>query len=285
MRTDRSRRVRLATLMVALLALGGPTAGPAAAQSPSPLAAGIANLTRPLTIEELDETRIAVGMTGDQAVVVAEATISTDQVDPDPACDPASTACPYGRLIGLATDDVVEVIARADVAAQFPEGVTGSLALSLVGWDVELLGTLTQTGAYTVPVSPEGFADQETMEPGTLVAVDGWLQLLGWGVPCPPPAAGLTDDSPFVRCPGGWITPDDATPPESDSSISLQPPGFGIPVQPTAYEDFAPDAQPPTAHVAPPRRAVYLLKRVANPAPDVGSPFGWLVIARLDTIE
>lgn len=281
MLTQGSRRAILAGLAAALVAI----AGPVAAQSPSPPSAGIANLTRPLRIEEFDAVRVAVAMTGDQAVVVATVTVSTARVDADSACDPSSTACPYGRLLGLATDDVVEVLARGDVADQFPDGISGRLALSLVGSGVELLGVLTQTGAYTVPISAEGLRDQGEMEPGTLIAVDGWLVVLGWGIPCPGPPGDLNADSPFVRCPGGWITPVADAPQGDDSSIPMRPTGFGIPVQATAYDAFAPDPQPATPHATPPRRAVYLLKLVANPFPDFGDDFGWQVIARLDTID
>lgn len=278
----------LAAVLPAILCV----AQPVVAQSPSPGGEPLANVGRPLSITELEETRTAVGMTGDQAVVVADVTAVPDPPPSAPTCDPVTTACPFGRLVGLSGDDVVEVTARADATVGLPAGITGSLVLSLVGSDVELLGALTQLGGYTVPMDQASFAGADSSAVGTLIAVDGWLQVLGWGVPCPAPRGGRTGDSPFVRCPAGWITAQPFVPGNTDNP-AMEPPGFGVPVQASAYATFAPDpvrapgrASPPLPGAAgTPQRGIYLLRHVANPIAGGVPAVGWLVIARLDTID
>jgi len=285
----------MGSLTTVLMATGGASAlaaSPPASLVPGPASgAPFANTQRPLTITELDATRTAVGMTGDHATVVADATVTPYASSPDPSCDAGVSACPFGQLVDPATDDAINVDARASVATRLDEGVPigGVLAFALDGSRLELLGSVSSTsaGSYLVPVDDAGMAAAGALPAGSLIAVDGWLEELGWGVPCPQaPDPNATQDLPFVRCPGGWITPDLFIPTHSDTNAALQPAGFGVPVQATAYGDFAPDPQPVKADFAtPPRHAVYLLRRVADPTPAADPALGWQVIGRLDAIQ
>lgn len=120
---------------------------------------------------------------------------------------------------------------------------------------------------------------------GRLLAVEGWLGVLGWGVPCPAPPGKLGRQgtaSPFVRCPGGWIGADEAS--LRAGRYDTAPPRFAIPVQAAAYALFAPEPGSVEEGATPPRRAVYLLRRVANPEPEFGDAMGWRVIGRLDPV-
>ncbi len=70
----------------------------------------------------------------------------------------------------------------------------------------------------------------------------GWFSRLASPQPCPevPDALDPNDaggrSSPFVRCPGGWLTTDPVT--EVDSGDATAPLSFGIPVQYGALERF-----------------------------------------------
>jgi hypothetical protein len=127
----------------------------------------------------------------------------------------------------------------------------------------------------------------DTANAGQLMAVEGWLTALGWGIPCPAPppklfGQGAPADSPFVRCPGGWIIPEDAPPEQAPGTGALAPTGFGIPVQASAYADFAPDPGAIADYQAPPRHGTYLLRHVGIRG---GRPTGWQVVGRLDPID
>lgn len=281
-------------------ARGTDPASPAPSALPSPVASPSgdplspsANTARPLTFDELIALHTSLALRGGTATVVAVASIaraaSLARIDCGRSAARGATKeiCTFGVLMSPGgSPGTIEVQARRSVAALFPgDGapVTGRLAFAVDGPRLQLLGPVAApTGGYQVSADAVAMAQADALPIGRLIAVDGWLGVLALGISCPgyPGILGTQGTaSPFVRCPAGWITADDAVP----DNVSLEPPGFGIPVQADAYESFAPDPLPADEHGArPPREAVYLLRHVANPEPTVGAATGWLVIGRLD---
>jgi hypothetical protein len=255
----------------------------------------VANSGRPLTTREL--LGVAKGsVSGPDVTAVADVTILRDVPIRWPACTPGSAAtrgCGFGVLAGTHGTPTSKLVFAADaVAALFPQDtspVSGALAFTVAGGGLRLEGAVAsaEDGAYLTPITEDGIAGAEDLPIGALIAVDGWLEVLGWGVPCPmaPGVLGREGmDSPFVRCPGGWITRIDAPPADAPGTVTMHPDAPAIPVQASAYETFAPDAQPLETRQVTPIHATYLLRRVPNPEPGATPAAGWLVVGRLDPI-
>jgi hypothetical protein len=224
---------------------------------------------------------------GDPAVtVVAAATIETCSGRRCPACL-RTDACPIGSVVG-GLGRAAEVFAGPAVRDLYQR--SGPSIEGPLGFRVGDAG-LTFLGRYvpgpdggTWPLTTDAAAAaSDQVNAGELIAVEGWLVTLGWGVPCPAPRPDLRGDpadSPFVRCPAGWILADPTLPKDGPASIALEPAGFAIPVQYGAYERFAPEpVLKPEGFRVVPRLGTYLVRHVA---PDFGRPTGWQVVGRLD---
>jgi hypothetical protein len=312
----------LAGLSVIVLAIGsasavgaaqpeGPPRASASPTPPTPSASGSASPAPsgsttylvpdpsadvPLTTEQLIAVRARTAATGETRTVVAATSVARDVPIRAPACLPrdTDTPCFFGVLDPApGASRIILVWATPAVAERFRGGdepVDGVLAFELAGPDLRLLGRVafaTPEATHPIPVDEPSMERADLVPEGRLLAVEGWLGVLGWGVPCPmsPGVLGRQGmESPFVRCPAGWITADGAVPEAVPGRVTITPPGFGIPVQAAAYERFAPDPGLAQSGATPPRLAVYLLQRVANPEPEVGDPMGWQVIGRLDPV-
>ncbi|MFN8623554.1 MAG: hypothetical protein U0869_22675 [Chloroflexota bacterium] len=270
-----------------------PTADlPAASPSPSVDPSIAANTGRPLTTDEL-VALVAATVDGPPIAAVADVTILRDLRRLGyGACDP-SLGCTYGELVGAdGTTVAMDVLATDAVASAFPDDrspLTGTFAFTAAGGGLGLDGPFTATAGatYLTPITDEAIGAAESTPVGTLIAVDGWLEVLGWGVPCPqaPGAIGeLGDDTPFSRCPGGWITATQQESHDTEQSISLTADAPAIPVQANAYADFAPGADLLSLPMTP-VRGTYLLRRVANPESGATPVAGWQVIGRLDPVD
>ena len=284
---------------VCLVAAGGaPVLGADVAASqapssvPSPVPVAVTNTQRPLTLDELLAVLDDSATTGKPITVTADVTVRRDIAIGVPVCPPRvarTNGCVFGFLdVRPAEGPVIPVLATTPVASLFADGdePDGELAFEVGDSQLRLLGRVEQpAGTYSVPVTAAAMTTADALPLGALIAVDGWLGLLGWRLPCPAPATWLTGpamDSPFVRCPGGWITPTADVPLTTPGSVPMQPDGFAIPVQASAYEAYAPDPASMDTSSPAPRHAVYLLEHVADPEPSVDPRTGWLVVGRLD---
>ncbi len=185
------------------------------------------NAERPLTHEELltirgERERFSTwGFT----TLVAETVLERDQ--PLRAGDEWSGEGPaFGALprAGAHPGDPL-VLASKAVSARYPADgspVTGLLAMSDSRTDaLRLEGTVEMpAGTYLTPIETSTIAAADALPVGALIVVRGWLSSLAPSGACPdvPRALDPNDtggrDSPFVRCPGGWLTADEVT--ESD---------------------------------------------------------------------
>ncbi len=268
---------------ISVTGLGCDEASPSHRAGPSVAADAVGSLTA-------DDLVALVGdrHPGDAPVtVVAEASVLRDIAHDGSDCEPAMTAstCRFGVLGGVGSDQPVAVIADPVVAELYQRSgpsIEGLLGFTIDDDGLHFLGRVVPAPeGGTWPVTADVMAvAADHVNAGQLVAVEGWLTVLGWGVPCPAPPPGTRDaaDSPFVRCPAGWILPDADLPDQGPGMTSLQPSGFGIPVQYGAYQRFAPDAAEPVDFMAPPRLGTYLLRHVAR---DGGPPTAWQVAGRL----
>ena len=241
----------------------------------------------------LDELVALLDVMDAPATVVADVTVRRDVVvagGPCPRRIARITGCRFGFLDGP-SDTWIPVIATTRVAAGLREGVdpSGPLVFQVDRDQLRLLGALTQpTDTYTVPATEDAMASADGLPLDDLIAVDGWLGVLLSGLRCPgyPGVLGrMGEASPFVRCPGGWISAGDTTPDMTSGTIRTEPEVFAIPVQAAAYEAFAPDPGEATDGTTPPRHATYLLRHVGNPESSVRPLMGWLVIGRLDAVD
>jgi hypothetical protein len=290
--------VRAIASALAVLLLLGTEATSATSPLPSVTAtSGVAleaapNVDRALTTAELLALRVELAPVRPPVTVVADATILRDTGIPGAACLPElQSLCGIGQLsaTGGARPVVFAAAAVLDHYQRAGDRIEGRLAFQLERDRLEFLGrvVLPDGGPLVQPATEDTMAWAQTANAGRLVAVEGWLTALGWGIPCraPPPklfGEGDPADSPFVRCPGGWITPDDALPEQAPGTGALAPTGFGIPVQASACADFAPDPGAIVDYQAPPRQGVYLLRHIGIRA---GRPTGWQVVGRLDPID
>ena len=308
----------MAALVAALLFPGGvaaadPSAAPASdppVASASPLASGppdpsaepgpLPDAGRPLTVEELEAERSRSRATGDTEMVVAHVTIDRRAPIRGPLCPPRTArrmGCPFGALDPSPVEDgLVIVWATSRVAARFPDDtpLAQTLVFRIEAGELHLLGGFAMpSGPYPAfdfltPVDAVAEDAIEGVQGGSIIAVDGWLGVLGWGIPCPAPTPGILfrqgTASPFVRCPGGWITAVGEHPDLPDGAMALEPTGPAIPVQADAYRRYAPDPGPADQGATPPRRAVYLLQHVRNPDPGREPTMGWSVVGRLNPV-
>jgi hypothetical protein len=112
------------------------------------------------------------------------------------------------------------------------------------------------------------------------VLVDGWLT--GKEFPCPPGPL-ENGDSPFFYCNDGWIT---ETPVSTDPNVIVDDGTFlalgGIPVQPSAYDTFAPD--PVGGHrnaITTPRHGTYFIRHVTTTYSGCNPCDAWNVLGRM----
>ena len=249
------------------------------------------NAERPLTHEELltirgERERFT---TWGATTLVAETVLERDRAlragDEWSGEGPAFGALPRA---GAHPGDPL-VLASKAVTARYPADdgpVRGLLAISDSRSDaLRLEGTVEMpVGTYLTPIERSVIAAADALPVGALIVARGWLSSLPSSVTCPdvPRALDPHDtggrDSPFVRCPGGWLTADEVTEPDpADPAIPL---GFGIPVQSGALERYGRQADEQPV----PGPASYLLRRVANPIDGAEPERAWLVIGRLGPV-
>ncbi len=250
------------------------------------------NAERPLTHEELlmirgERERSA---TWGSAMLVAETVLERDR--PLRGGDQWSGE---GPAFGALPRDEVHpgdplVLASRTVTARLPADdgpVRGLLAISDSRSDaLRLQGTVEMpAGTYLTPVETSAIADADALPGGALIVVRGWLSSLPSSEACPEVPSALDPhdtggrDSPFVRCPGGWLTAGEVV--ELDPDDPTSPLAFGIPVQSGALERYGrqKDEQPV------PGPASFLLRHVVNPIDGATSARAWLVIGRLGPIN
>ncbi len=284
------RAVAVLFILGLLLTGAGVAAATDAEASDVPGASPSPSQERPLTTDELLALQAELAPVRPPMTVIAEASIGDD------TAVGSGPLCPRGRealcVIGvLKTTDGTRsvVVADRDVRDlyQRPHRIEGLLAFRLDGTRTVFLGRVAVPAdrPLVAPVSPETMAWADETNAGELIVVDGWLTVLGWGVPCPAPPQDIIgdvspEDSPFARCPAGWITADPTMPEQSPDRMVMRPPGFGIPVQASAYWDYAPDPGETVDWAPPPRQGRYLLRHVGV---NDGPPTGWQVVGRLES--
>ena len=191
-----------------------PSGQPLVSPAPSTPPAEVPNVGRPLTTDELLAVRADLAPVRRPVALVAEASID---LEPDwvwPVCRP-DRVCALGALV-TTNGSMPVVLADRTVRQLYQrsrDSIDGVLAFELRGYGLRFLGrvALPPGGSLVQPVSPDMMTWADEINAGELIAVDGWLSVLGWGVPCPGPSPELVadenpDDSPFVRCPAGWIS-------------------------------------------------------------------------------
>jgi hypothetical protein len=279
----RSMSVLVLVLGVSLLTPSA-VAAQEAAPSPAPSDGLAPNAAQPLTHDELLTLRgehtqddATLGMLVADAVIVR----SPRQDQPDRLAGGQG----FGGLPreGHPGDPVV----RADdvVAERYPADarIEGLLAIEHLFNDaLKFRGEVAMPGGtYLTPIEPQAMAAADALPVGTLIVARGWFSRLASPQPCPevPDALDPNDaggrSSPFVRCPGGWLTTDPVT--EVDPGEPTAPLGFGIPVQYGALERFGRDLAVTLAY----EPATYLLRHVANPIEDAEPALGWAVVGHL----
>ena len=287
-------------LGLALLLAGGAAqvvtgAEPSPSGEPSPsldrsIPLLLPNVARPLTTDELLDVRAELVPARPPVALVAEASIDLHPRMSGVFCPQHRDLCMIGALV--TTDGTMPVVYAdrtvRELYQRSRDSIDGILAFELRRYSLRFLGRVVvpPDGTLVQPVSPETMAWADEINAGEVVAVDGWLGVLGWDVECPAPLPELVgdgdpDDSPFVRCPAGWIAPEGTLPEQGPWSGSLTPAGFAIPVQASAYQHYAPDPGDVEDYMVPPRRGVYLLRHVGI---DGGPPTGWQVGGRLDPV-
>lgn len=268
--------VAVAVLLTGMVAQGQPAAAiDSAATDPRP------NAERPLTHEELLTIR-GERERWEVTTLVAETVLERDQ--PLRVGDEWSGEGPaFGALprAGAHPGDPLVVASKA-VSSLYPADaspVTGLLAISYSRTEaLRLEGTVEMpAGTYLTPIETPAIAAAETLPVGALIVVRGWLSSLPSNEACPdiPDALDPDDtggrDSPFVRCPGGWLTAEEVT--GLDPNDPTSPLASGIPVQSGALERYGRQAA-----------ATYLLRHVANPIDGAEPTLAWLVIGRLGPV-
>ncbi len=279
------RSTRMSVLaMCALLLMPSAVSAQEPASSPAPGDGPAPNAARPLTHDELLAVRGEQTQWGETlGMLVADAVIvrSPRQDQPDRLAGGQS----FGVLPreGYPGDPVV----RADdvVADRYAADarIEGLLAIEHLFNDaLKFRGEVaTPGGTYLTPIEPQAMAAADALPVGALIVTRGWFSRLASPQPCPevPEALDPNDAggrySPFVRCPGGWLTTDPVT--EVDPDDPTAPLGFGIPVQYGALERFGRDLAVTLAR----EPATYLLRHVANPIEGAEPALGWAVIGHL----
>ena len=288
-----ARATKTSLTMAAILAVsftGTITQGLPADAAQSEPAEPSPNAQRPLTHEELLAIR---GERGRFEAWGAETLVAEAVLKREPPLRDGDDWSGEGPAFGVIAREgshpgAPVVLASEDVAAQYsPDDspISGLLAISDTRSDgLQLQGTVeTPTGTYLTPIEPTAMATADALPVGALIVVHGWFSNLPSVAPCPdvPDALDPNDSggrySPFVRCPGGWLTVDDVSEVEPDDRTT--PVVFGIPVQPGALELFGRRA------LSEPRApASYLLRHVANPVDGAEPATGWQVIGRVGPV-
>jgi hypothetical protein len=250
-------------------------------ESPAPTVADV----HILSLSELQAELNAAQSDGQQRTVIADVTIDTSKAadHQSPQCLRAED-CPIvvGEIAGVPG---VPVWTSPDVAKtstdSLPAPANGPLALSFADDNVIMLvGTVVTFSADTVlwPASESALAPATQSPLQTVVAVHGWLSWTG-PLPCPLPATPTPPpNSPFVTCPGAWITAAEYQPVHART---VTPPNDGIRVQPEAYNELVPQnaGQVP----APPFEGTWLLQLVEDPRPNRDPQRGWQLVGQLDS--
>lgn len=282
---------RLPIVVLGLLAVGLVFGGsPSAAHSTSAsveLASPSASLAPDVVILSLSQLQAelsAAQSDGQQRTVISDVALDQSKAADhhSPACLHAED-CPtvVGEIVGIPG---VPVWASPDVAQSLgdPQSPPANEPLALTfGNDgvIMLIGAVVPSGGDTVawPATATGIAAAAQSPLQAVIAVDGWLSWTG-PLPCPLPALPTPPPgSPFVTCPGAWITADEYQPVHART---VTPPADGIRVQPEAYNEFVPEnaGQVP----APPAEGAWLLQLVEDPRPNRDPQRGWQLVGELD---
>jgi hypothetical protein len=250
------------------------------------------NAERPLSQSELLDVRGEYPKWALRpTTLVADVTIERDTPMREPVCrasQPHARKCALGTLSrdGRYPGDPVVLVRRQerqgiDLDGEFNE--RDRLAFVRSGGTLRLIGSVASPAStYLTPIESEPMATADSLPEGSMIVVRGWLSRLRPTDTCPKVPRGLDRrrdgwNSPFVRCPGGWLTADPID--ETDPDDPLAPAGFGIPVQFGALERIGEYRKDRTD------LATFLLERVVNPITDMQPRLGWKVIARLDATE
>lgn len=283
-------RSSIAVAFIAILMLPAVALGQEAALSPSTPVAGDAdpNSERPLTHHELLDVRGEIsGWPTRPTTFVADVSIDRDQPIRGHVCRRGVRLCSYGRLPrdGAHPDDPVVSVRPADVERLGAgKGVLqGRFAFVRSVNSLRLVDPVAApAGSYLTPIEPDSMATAAALPVGSLIVARGWLSVLRGEDTCPkvPKEPRALDgrrggwDSPFVRCPGGWLAAAEVL--EADPADPLRPTSYGIPVQFGALDRYGAVDEGPTT---------YLLRRVANPVPDTEPARGWRIAGRLAAVE
>ena len=220
-------------------------------------------------------------LTADRSAWIDKAVIVNGSVSPVDRlkCQIVSAGCLVGKLV-----DTSEWVEASSYTSQLAGGITGGTMAMRVREDgLEFLGLMG--GGFN------GVDNQATVDwlrgsswsgDNTLTAfiVKGWL-VAAPAHPCPlEPGAAPPPDTPFVTCPGAWLTPVEEQPTTLDTNeMTVNPPKDGVMVQYGAYRDFAP--HPSTGALPEPRAGSYLVRLLVDFPGNSTAQSGWQVVARL----
>lgn len=217
--------------------------------------------------------------------VVADLSIDVSQ-PPEPVereCQDPITRCNVvGTLQGFGPEDGVVVLRNDDYYPDltFRNG-SGPVALRLSTGPIQYLGHVAPASDGLAWSSTDAQAAQDSITPGNVLAVKGWLesvQTISCG-PAPPPG-------PPLLPPFGCAIRDAITPTPVQTTFPMGPngsqtvePSEGLLVQMAAYRQFARDPYPALPAV---RFGVYVVERVQNVNSNCNECHGWLVVGRLE---
>jgi hypothetical protein len=240
-------------------------------------------------VEAIPAEALVAALQADRAALVGRTYAVFGQVARDPGLecldgsDPV--ACP-----GITFGDVGSLFVRIEPVGDVGPGPWDPDAAALFGVHAIRVTAEDQAGIgpvleYLGPIEPAGpelgptaWSVEALLATGVLSGPELY-PIAGWLVrdavhTCPSPV-------PSRGCPDAWITPERYQPIQPGGG-SVAPVG-AIPVQPDAYERFAPDpdADPPGVQ---PRFGTYLVQRVqlsCGPNTDCFPPEGWMIRERL----
>jgi hypothetical protein len=266
----------------------GPT--PVATPDPSPSATPSAD-AKVYTTAEFESALALSRQSLEGNAVLVSGTVTRTPVGDScdvvvPTLDAATGPCAFGQLDGTreavwATPYTLAMSANPG-SADAP--VTGTLALRVLPAGVEYLGMagLGTNRAFdqaTVAELSKPWGADSVLH---AVVVKGWL-VAAPVHPCPiQPGETPPQDTPFITCPGAWLTPTEEQPSTlGPSEMNVTPPTDGVMVQYGAYQEFAPD--PSTVDGLPqPREGTYLVRLVLDTRTQgPTAPTGWQVIGRV----
>ena len=169
------------------------------------------NVGRPLTTDELLDVRAELVPARPPVALVAEASIDLHPRMIGVLCPQDRGLCMIGALV--TTDGTMPVVYADRTVRELYQTVPGfgstaswrsnSVATRCGSW---VAWSFPQMARSCSRSARKTMAWADEINAGQVVAVDGWLGVLGWGVECPAPLPELVgdgdpDDSPFVRCP------------------------------------------------------------------------------------